>query len=105
MRSANEATPGPYVVAYLASTYPKLVLPWLRKQACSPNLNARANAAKAFSQSLGGRLRAAGVSILRLLARDDNRRVRQAVLASARNIARRSEAGGSLVQRRLSPLL
>jgi hypothetical protein len=29
MRSANEATPGPYVVAYLASTYPKLVLPWL----------------------------------------------------------------------------
>jgi hypothetical protein len=96
---------GPYVVAYLAYTYPTLVLPWLRKQASSPNMNARANAAKAFSQSLGGRLPAVGVSILRLLARDNNRRVRQAVLASARNIARRSEAGRSLVERKLSPLL
>jgi hypothetical protein len=46
---------GPYVVAYLAYTYPKMVIPWLKHQAHSTNLNVRTNVAKAFSQSLGAR--------------------------------------------------
>ena len=71
---------GPYVVAYLAYTYPRIVIPWLKDQAHSANLNVRTNVAKAFSQSLGGRRPKDGVTILKVLAKDHSRRVQQAVL-------------------------
>ena len=96
---------GPYVVAYLAYTYPLIVMPWLKIQARSTDLNVRANVAKAFSQSLGTRRPEDGVAILKLLAKDPRRRVRQAALSSARNISKRSRLGGSLVSRKLSRLL
>ena len=96
---------GPYVVAYLAYTYPRIVMPWLKQQARSTDLNVRANVAKAFSQSLGTRRPEDGVAILKLLAKDPRRRVRQAVLSSARNISKRSRLGGSPVSRELSRVL
>jgi hypothetical protein len=96
---------GPYVVAYLAFTYPRLVIPWLKAQAGSSDLNVRANVAKAFSQSLGSRRPRDGVSILNTLAKDDRRRVRQAVLSSARNILRKSGRHKSALPRRLLDLL
>jgi 3-methyladenine DNA glycosylase AlkC len=96
---------GPYVVAYLAFTYPRIVIPWLKDQAHSTDLNVRANVAKAFSQSLGGRRPQDGVVILNMLAADPRRRVRQAVQSSARNISKRGELGNSIVARRLSRLL
>lgn len=96
---------GPYVVAYLAYTYPRIVIPWLKDQAHSANQNVRTNVAKAFSQSLGGRRPKDGVTILKVLAKDHSRRVQQAVLSSARNISKRSELGNSLVTRGLSRLL
>jgi 3-methyladenine DNA glycosylase AlkC len=96
---------GPYVVAYLAYTYPRIVMPWLKDQARSTDLNVRANVAKAFSQSLGTRRPADGVAILKVLAKDQRRRVRQAVLASARNISKGGELGNSLVARKLRRLL
>ena len=96
---------GPYVVAYLAYTYPRIVIPWLKQQARSTDLNVRTNVAKAFSQSLGARRPQDGVAILNVLATDRRRRVRQAVLSSARNIFKRSEAGKFLPARRLSRLL
>lgn len=96
---------GPYVVAYLAYTYPRIVVPWLKQQARSTDLNVRANVAKAFSQSLGARRPQDGVAILKVLAADPRPRVRQAVLSSARNISKRSQVGRSLVARKLSRLL
>jgi hypothetical protein len=36
---------GPYVVAYLAYTYPRIVIPWLKDQTRSTDLNVRANVA------------------------------------------------------------
>jgi hypothetical protein len=96
---------GPYVVAYLAYTYPRIVIPWLKDQARSTDLNVRANVAKAFSQSLGTRRPEDGVAILKVLAKDQRRRVRQAVLSSARNISKRSELGKCLVVHHLSRLL
>jgi hypothetical protein len=60
---------GPYVVAYLAFTYPRIVIPWLKEQAHSSDLNVRTNVAKAFSQSLGARRPQDGVAILKMLAR------------------------------------
>ncbi len=96
---------GPYVVAYLAYTYPRIVMPWLKHQARSADLNVRTNVAKAFSQSLGTRRPQDGVAILKMLATDRSRRVRQAVLASARNISKKSEIGHSLVAQKLSRLL
>ncbi len=96
---------GPYVVAYLAYTYPRIVIPWLRRQAQSADLNVRTNVAKAFSQSLGARRPQDGLTILNMLATDQRRRVRQAVLSSARNIFKRSEFGNSRPARRLSRLL
>jgi hypothetical protein len=96
---------GPYVVAYLAYTYPRVVIPWLKDQACSTNLNVRTNVAKAFSQSLGARRPQDGLMILKVLATDHRRRVRQAVLSSVRNIFKRSELGNSRDARRLSRLL
>jgi hypothetical protein len=96
---------GPYVVAYLAYTYPRIVMPWLKHQARSADLNVRANVAKAFSQSLGARRPEDGVAILKMLATDQRRRVRQAVHSSARNISKKSEIGRSLVAQKLSRLL
>ena len=96
---------GPYVVAYLVYTYPRIVVPWLKQQAHSTDLNVRANVAKAFSQSLGARRPKDGVAILKLLAKDPRRRVRQAVLSSARNIYKRSRLGASRVSQGLSPVL
>jgi hypothetical protein len=96
---------GPYVVAYLAYTYPQIVIPWLKDQADSTNLNVRTNVAKAFSQSLGARRPRDGVAILKVLATDHRRRVRQAAQASARNIFKRSEVGSSGAARALSRLL
>jgi 3-methyladenine DNA glycosylase AlkC len=96
---------GPYVVAYLAYTYPRIVIPWLKEQARSTDLNVRTNVAKAFSQSLGARRPQGGIAILNVLATDHRRRVRQAVLSAARNIFKRSEVGNSLPARRLSRLL
>jgi HEAT repeat protein len=96
---------GPYVVAYLASTYPRIVIPWLKNQARSADPNVRANVAKAFCQSLGSRRPEDGVAILKILAKDQRRRVRQAVLSSARNISKKSGLGDSLISRKLSRLL
>jgi 3-methyladenine DNA glycosylase AlkC len=96
---------GPYVVAYLAFTYPRIVISWLKDQAHSTDLNVRANVAKAFSQSLGARRPEDGVTILNLLAKDDRRRIRQAVLSSARNIFKKGGLGNSPVARRISRLL
>ena len=86
---------GPYVVAYLAFTYPRIVIPWLKRQARSADLNVRANVAKAFSQSLGNRRPEDGVAILKILAKDQRRRVRQAVLSSARNISKKNRLADS----------
>jgi len=96
---------GPYVVAYLAFTYPGIVIPWLKDEARSTDLNVRTNVAKAFSQSLGARRPQDGLKILKVLAADHRHRVRQAVLSSARNIFKRSELANSLPGRRLSRLL
>jgi hypothetical protein len=96
---------GPYVVAYLAYTYPRIVIPWLKDQAHSTSANVRANVAKAFSQSLGARRPKDGLRILQILATDRRRRVRQAVLSSVRNIFKRSGLGNSPPARRLSRLL
>jgi len=96
---------GPYVVAYLAYTYPRIVIPWLKDQTHSTKLNVRANVAKAFSQSLGARRPEDGIIILNLLAKDHRRRVRQAVLSSARNISKKGGLGNSLHGRRLLRLL
>jgi hypothetical protein len=96
---------GPYVVAYLAYTYPRLVMPWLKLQARSNDLNIRANVAKAFSQSLGARRPQDGVTILKILAADQRRRVRQAVLSSARNILKKGGLSNSSSGRSLSRLL
>jgi 3-methyladenine DNA glycosylase AlkC len=96
---------GPYVVAYLAYTYPRIVMPWLKNQARSSDLNVRANVAKAFSQSLGTRRPQDGVTILKMLDADRRLRVRQAVPAAARNITKKSELGKALVARRLWRLL
>jgi len=96
---------GPYVVAYLAFTYPRIVIPWLKDQARSTDLNVCANVAKAFSQSLGARRPQDGVVILNMLATDHRRRVRQAVQSSARNISKKGELGNSIVARGLSRLL
>ena len=81
---------GPYVVAYLAYTYPRIVIPWLKDQARCANLNVRTNVAKAFSQSLGARRPHDGIEILKLLATDRRHRVRQAVRSSAKNVFKRS---------------
>jgi hypothetical protein len=96
---------GPYVVAYLAYTYPRIVIPWLKAQARSADLNVRTNVAKAFSQSLGTRRPQDGLTILKMLAMDQRRRVRQAVLSLFRNILKKSELGDSPPARRLSRLL
>jgi 3-methyladenine DNA glycosylase AlkC len=96
---------GPYVVAYLAYTYPQIVVPWLKDQARSTNLNVRTNVAKAFSQSLGARRPRDGVAILKVLATDHRWRVRKAVQSSARNIFKRSEIGSSRTAQSLSRLL
>jgi hypothetical protein len=96
---------GPYVVAYLAYTYPRIVIPWLKDQARSANLNVRTNVAKAFSQSLGARRPHDGIIILKLLATDHRHRVRQAVRSSAKNVFKKSGLGHSLVARKLSRLL
>jgi hypothetical protein len=96
---------GPYVVAYLAYTYPQIVMPWLKDQAHSTDLNVRTNVAKAFSQSLGARRPRDGVAILKVLATDHRRRVRQAVQSSARNIFKKSEIGSFRAARALSRLL
>jgi hypothetical protein len=96
---------GPYVVAYLAYTYLGIVMPWLKHQARSTDLNVRTNVAKAFSQSLGTRRPQDGLAILKVLATDRRRRVRQAVLSATRNILKRSDLGGSRAARELSRLL
>lgn len=82
---------GPFVVGYLGYTYPLEVLPWLSKQARHQNLERRINVAKSFSQALGRRFPAEGVSILERLSNDPRARVRSAVSSSVRNIAKVDE--------------
>ncbi len=79
---------GPFVVGYLGYTYPTYTIPWLRKQAKRHDVNVRTNVAKAFSQALGRRHPAEGLSILQILANDERHRVRSAVLAALRNIVK-----------------
>ena len=71
-------------------TYPTITLPWLTKRALSKDFNIRANVAKAFTQALGGQFSADAIRILNLLCRDSSPRVRAAVSAALRNVARRN---------------
>jgi hypothetical protein len=96
---------GPFVVGYLGYTYPTTTLPWLEGQVRSPNLNTRANVAKAFSQALGGKHPVLAFEILHQLCDDPERRVRSAVGASVRNILRRKAASTDDIALRFPELL
>lgn len=87
---------GPFVVGYLGYTYPDITLPWLMHQASDGDLNRRANVAKAFSQALGRKFPVEGARTLMLLSSDGRTRVRSAVLASVRNVARVAEGRSAL---------
>jgi 3-methyladenine DNA glycosylase AlkC len=81
---------GPFVVGYLGYTYPRMALPWLRRQARSRHPNVRTNVAKAFSQALGRQQPEAALEILIPLLGDPKSRVRQAVMQSLRNVRKSS---------------
>jgi 3-methyladenine DNA glycosylase AlkC len=82
---------GPFVVGYLGYTYPTVTLPWLKQQARRRDLNVHTNVAKAFTQALGGTHPEAGLAILEIIAADERPRVRSAVTAALRNIAKRNK--------------
>jgi hypothetical protein len=94
---------GPFVLGYLGYTYPEISLPWIKGQARRKDLNVRANVAKAFSQALGRRFPKEACTILLMLAKDERPRVRSAVGASVRNIAK-SEQGKRLLRSRFASL-
>lgn len=87
---------GPFVVGYLGYTYPEIVLPWLKEQSMDENMDRRANVAKSFSQALGRLHPEPAVRILERLSTDPRYRVRAAVAAAVRNVAK-TETGTKML--------